>query len=151
MLCFMKQGSSQVLPERLKVRDSRVKGHSPLHNMFADLCGSGEPQLTDLRMVGQSLAYQCTWRRKGLIGFKSALKQTDHKAPWEVVAVCVSVEIPDPGRMLTTPLGKPTLAVSSANFSAVNGVTWRKGMSSSACGSLKYSLSYIISTDRRVF
>lgn len=31
---------------------------------------------------------------------------------------------PDPGRMLTTPLGMPAFRVSSANFKAVSGVTW---------------------------
>lgn len=35
-----------------------------------------------------------------------------------------SLKAPDPGRMLTTPLGSPALAASSANFSAVSGVTW---------------------------
>lgn len=34
--------------------------------------------------------------------------------------------LPDPGRMLTTPLGMPAFSVSSANFKAVSGVTWMK-------------------------
>lgn len=33
--------------------------------------------------------------------------------------------LPDPGRMLMTPLGSPALAANSANFSAVSGVTWK--------------------------
>lgn len=32
--------------------------------------------------------------------------------------------LPDPGMILMTPLGMPALAASSANFSAVRGVTW---------------------------
>lgn len=35
------------------------------------------------------------------------------------------LNLPDPGRMLTTPLGSPALAANSANFSAVSGVTWK--------------------------
>lgn len=34
------------------------------------------------------------------------------------------VRLPDPGMILMTPLGMPALTVSSANFSAVRGVTW---------------------------
>lgn len=33
--------------------------------------------------------------------------------------------LPDPGRILMTPLGSPALAANSANFSAVSGVTWK--------------------------
>ena len=33
--------------------------------------------------------------------------------------------VPDPGKMLITPFGNPALAESSANLSAVSGVTWR--------------------------
>lgn len=84
----------------------------------------------------------------------------DYKSQRERMAVCVSGRIPDPGRMLTTPLGKPTLAVSSANFSAVNGVTWRmkykkwkniyaghlhrNGVNWSACSSYKYYFGYFL-------
>lgn len=33
--------------------------------------------------------------------------------------------VPDPGKMLITPFGNPALAESSANLSAVSGVTWK--------------------------
>lgn len=33
--------------------------------------------------------------------------------------------VPDPGKMLITPFGNPALAESSANLSAVSGVTYR--------------------------
>lgn len=33
--------------------------------------------------------------------------------------------LPDPGKMLITPLGNPAFAESSANLSAVNGVTYK--------------------------
>lgn len=38
-------------------------------------------------------------------------------------AVYKGESLPDPGKMLITPLGNPALAASSANFSAVSGVT----------------------------
>lgn len=36
------------------------------------------------------------------------------------------VYLPDPGRILMTPLGSPALAANSANFRAVSGVTWKQ-------------------------
>lgn len=38
----------------------------------------------------------------------------------------VMLWLPDPGMILMTPLGMPALTDSSANFSAVRGVTWMK-------------------------
>ena len=38
---------------------------------------------------------------------------------------CEQVSVPDPGKMLITPFGNPALAESSANLSAVSGVTYK--------------------------
>lgn len=94
----------------------------PLHDLLADGRGAGETQLTDVRVLRQTLSHH-TACAHGRSEGSAAFNNSRNCSFWTRSVINGGRSLPDPGRMLMTPFGIPALADSSANFRAVSGVT----------------------------